>query len=63
MLKNDPNSPIQAKEQDPARIISTLDQCMAALPKEKLNKVIRIGVSGQMHGVVFWKSKTGAKSV
>ncbi|XP_017570350.2 sedoheptulokinase [Pygocentrus nattereri] len=50
-----------AKEQDPARIVSALDQCMAALPKEKLNKVICIGVSGQMHGVVFWKSRTGCK--
>ncbi|KAI4891799.1 hypothetical protein NFI96_014809, partial [Prochilodus magdalenae] len=50
-----------AKEQDPARIIAALDQCMAALPQEKLNKVVCIGVSGQMHGVVFWKSKTGCK--
>lgn len=51
---------IQVKEQDPVRIIAALDQCMCALPKEKLHDVICIGVSGQMHGVLFWKSNTGA---
>ncbi|XP_062844700.1 sedoheptulokinase [Trichomycterus rosablanca] len=50
-----------AKEQDPVKIIATLDQCMSALPKDKLNKVVCIGVSGQMHGVLFWKSKTGCE--
>ncbi|XP_066515032.1 sedoheptulokinase isoform X1 [Hoplias malabaricus] len=50
-----------AKEQDLTNIIASLDQCLAALPKEKLNKVICIGVSGQMHGVMFWKSKTGCE--
>ncbi|MCJ8748548.1 hypothetical protein PDJAM_G00166070 [Pangasius djambal] len=51
----------QIKEQDPVRIIATLDQCMCALPKEKLHDVICIGVSGQMHGVLFWKSNTGCE--
>ncbi|GAA6066245.1 sedoheptulokinase [Tachysurus ichikawai] len=46
------------KEQDPMRIITTLDQCMRSLPKEKLHDVICIGASGQMHGVLFWKSNT-----
>ncbi|XP_072548865.1 sedoheptulokinase [Salminus brasiliensis] len=50
-----------AKEQDPARIIATLDQCMAALPREKLTEVMCVGVSGQMHGVLFWKSETGCE--
>ncbi|KAM9441379.1 sedoheptulokinase [Clarias gariepinus] len=49
------------KEQDPVRIIGTLDRCMCALPKEKLHDVKCIGVSGQMHGVLFWKSNTGCE--
>ncbi|XP_052448259.1 sedoheptulokinase [Carassius gibelio] len=50
-----------AKEQDPARIIAALDQCMDALPKDKLKKVKCIGVCGQMHGIVLWKSKSGCE--
>lgn len=57
----DPVFYVQVKEQDPMRIIATLDQCMCALPKEKLHDVTCIGVSGQMHGVLFWKSNTGAR--
>uniref|UniRef100_A0A8C1H9Z5 Uncharacterized protein n=1 Tax=Cyprinus carpio carpio TaxID=630221 RepID=A0A8C1H9Z5_CYPCA len=41
----------QAKKQDPSIIISALDQCMDALPKDKLKKVKCIGVCGQMHGI------------
>ncbi|XP_051531130.1 sedoheptulokinase [Myxocyprinus asiaticus] len=47
-----------AKEQDPALIIAALDRCMDALPKNKLQKVRSVGVCGQMHGIVLWKSKT-----
>uniref|UniRef100_A0A673LQZ2 Sedoheptulokinase n=1 Tax=Sinocyclocheilus rhinocerous TaxID=307959 RepID=A0A673LQZ2_9TELE len=50
-----------AKEQDPALIIAALDQCMDALPKDKLKKVKCIGVCGQMHGIVLWKSKSGCE--
>ncbi|XP_067296190.1 sedoheptulokinase isoform X2 [Pseudorasbora parva] len=49
-----------AKEQDPALIIAALNQCMDALPKDKLKKVKFIGVCGQMHGIVFWKSRSGS---
>uniref|UniRef100_A0A8C2C476 Uncharacterized protein n=1 Tax=Cyprinus carpio TaxID=7962 RepID=A0A8C2C476_CYPCA len=38
----------QAKKQDPSIIISALDQCMDALPKDKLKKVKCIGVCGQI---------------
>ncbi|XP_073697242.1 sedoheptulokinase [Garra rufa] len=54
-------SDIHAKEQDPALIIAALNQCMDALPKDKLKKVKRIGVCGQMHGIVLWKSKSGSE--
>ncbi|XP_016091359.1 sedoheptulokinase-like [Sinocyclocheilus grahami] len=54
-------SDTHAKEQDPALIIAALDQCMDALPKDKLKKVKCIGVCGQMHGIVLWKSKSGCE--
>nr|DBA34357.1 TPA: hypothetical protein GDO54_001924 [Pyxicephalus adspersus] len=49
----------QGKEQDVGLIIRALNDCLRALPREQLKKVCRIGVSGQMHGVVFWKSSKG----
>ncbi|KAM5179773.1 sedoheptulokinase isoform 1-T1 [Mantella aurantiaca] len=49
----------QGKEQDVGQIIRALNDCLVALPREKLQRVSRIGVSGQMHGVVFWKSSQG----
>ncbi|XP_075053045.1 sedoheptulokinase [Mixophyes fleayi] len=49
----------QVKEQDVGRIISVLNDCLTALPREKLQKVSRIGVSGQMHGIVFWRTNQG----
>ncbi|XP_071382050.1 sedoheptulokinase [Centroberyx affinis] len=53
------NSGLKAKEQDTGRIINTLNQCIASLPRDKLNNVSRIGLSGQMHGVLFWKGSSG----
>ncbi|XP_010903430.2 sedoheptulokinase isoform X1 [Esox lucius] len=50
---------LHANEQVTGQIIKTLNECIASLPKDKLQNVSRIGVSGQMHGVVFWKAKTG----
>ncbi|GCB77961.1 hypothetical protein scyTo_0019344, partial [Scyliorhinus torazame] len=47
------------QEQDVAQILSALHQCVAALPRERLCKVRRIGVSGQMHGLMLWKSQEG----
>ena len=49
----------QAKEQDTGRIIDALNRCMAQLPRDKLQHVSRIGLSGQMHGVLFWKAQSG----
>ncbi|KAL0994410.1 hypothetical protein UPYG_G00121860 [Umbra pygmaea] len=53
------NNEVHAKEQDTVQVIKTLNECIAFLPKDKLLNVSRIGVSGQMHGIVFWKSQTG----
>ena len=49
----------QGQEQDVKRIIQALHECLAALPRQQLRKVCGIGVSGQMHGVMFWKTGQG----
>ncbi|XP_059990853.1 sedoheptulokinase isoform X2 [Lagenorhynchus albirostris] len=51
----------QAQEQDVRRIIQALHECLAALPRQQLCKVCGIGVSGQMHGVMFWKTGQGCE--
>uniref|UniRef100_A0A8C6S591 Sedoheptulokinase n=1 Tax=Neogobius melanostomus TaxID=47308 RepID=A0A8C6S591_9GOBI len=48
---------IKANEQDTGRIIDTLNECIQQLPADKLKNVTRIGLSGQMHGVLFWKDQ------
>lgn len=54
------SSGIKAKEQDAGRIIHALNECIRQLPADKLKNVTRIGLSGQMHGVLFWKDHSGA---
>nr|XP_011723096.1 sedoheptulokinase isoform X2 [Macaca nemestrina] len=51
----------QGREQDVSRILQALQQCLAALPRQQLRSVVGIGVSGQMHGVVFWKTGQGCE--
>ncbi|XP_029467201.1 sedoheptulokinase [Rhinatrema bivittatum] len=51
----------QGREQDVRKIIRALNECLAAFPKQQLRRVTRIGVSGQMHGVVFWKTGQACK--
>lgn len=53
------SSGIKAKEQDTGRIIDTLNRCIRLLPRDKLQHVSSIGLTGQMHGVLFWKAKSG----
>ncbi|XP_068186586.1 sedoheptulokinase isoform X2 [Antennarius striatus] len=50
---------LKAKEQHTGRIIDTLNRCIGSLPRGKLQHVAGIGLSGQMHGVLFWKGKDG----
>ncbi|XP_014397422.1 PREDICTED: sedoheptulokinase [Myotis brandtii] len=50
-----------AREQDVSRIIQALNECLAALPRQQLRQVSGIGVSGQMHGVLFWKTGQGCE--
>ncbi|XP_008853836.1 sedoheptulokinase isoform X6 [Nannospalax galili] len=51
----------QGQEQDVSRIIQALNQCLDALPRQQLRRVGGIGVSGQMHGVMFWKAGQGCE--
>ena len=43
-------------EQDAGKILTALQFCLSGLPKDALTRVVKIGVSGQMHGVMLWKS-------
>lgn len=52
-------SGINASEQDPARILCTLQKCVLKIPLELRANVRSVGVSGQMHGVMLWKSSAG----
>ncbi|CAM1154692.1 SHPK (predicted) [Pycnogonum litorale] len=42
-------------EQCPKVILRTLQKCMSELNQENLRFVTRIGITGQMHGVMFWR--------
>lgn len=43
-------------ERDVQEILTCLDQCLSSLDHSALEKVVGIGVCGQMHGCVLWKS-------
>lgn len=45
------------------RIIQALNECLDALPRQQLRRVRGIGVSGQMHGILFWKAGQGMLGV
>ncbi|KAM5272657.1 sedoheptulokinase [Ctenodactylus gundi] len=53
----------QGREQDVSRIVHALNECLFALPRQQLWRVGAIGVSGQMHGVMFWKTGQGCNWV
>ncbi|XP_044286315.1 sedoheptulokinase [Varanus komodoensis] len=56
-----PDAGPQGDEQDVHKIAAALNKCLADLPPRDLERVCRIGVSGQMHGVMFWKTGRGCK--
>ncbi|XP_069082446.1 sedoheptulokinase isoform X2 [Pleurodeles waltl] len=51
----------EGSEQDVGKIVAALTECLTALSGELLQRVTSIGISGQMHGVVFWKINQGCK--
>ena len=46
-------------EQDADKILTALQFCVSGLSKESLTRVTKIGISGQMHGVMLWKKGDG----
>lgn len=47
---------IEGNKQDVPKIVSAVHGCVSRLPKEVLRRVSKIGICGQMHGVVLWKN-------
>ncbi|XP_044734649.1 sedoheptulokinase-like [Chrysoperla carnea] len=44
----------EGNKQDVPKIISAFTACVSRLPKDLLRQVVRIGICGQMHGVMLW---------
>ncbi|XP_056662913.1 sedoheptulokinase [Monodelphis domestica] len=55
-----PEAGLQGREQDVGRIVQAVGECLEALPAWQRRQVLRVGVSGQMHGVVFWQGGQAA---
>jgi len=47
-----------ASEQDVAKIMCAIDACMHEIPAELAAGITKIGVSGQMHGLVMWTRRS-----
>lgn len=47
---------IEGNKQDVPKIVSAVHFCVSRLPREFLKHIVKIGVCGQMHGVVLWKN-------
>jgi len=45
-------------EQDVGKIMSAVDGCMGEIPPDLAARITKIGVSGQMHGLVMWTKQT-----
>ncbi|XP_046564655.1 sedoheptulokinase-like [Haliotis rubra] len=44
-------------EQDPNKILQALSECITKIPASAKKQVVGIGVTGQMHGLMLWKSE------
>ncbi|XP_070591526.1 sedoheptulokinase [Erythrolamprus reginae] len=60
------NVPIQdaqlrENEQDVHRIVEALNSCLVTLSAALTQRVCCIGISGQMHGVMFWEAGKGGR--
>ncbi|XP_041982234.1 sedoheptulokinase-like [Aricia agestis] len=52
---------IEGNKQDVPKIVSAVHYCVSRLPRDLLRHVNRIGVCGQMHGVVLWRNRAWEK--
>lgn len=48
---------VEGNKQDVPKIVSAVHICVSRLPKEILRHVTKIGVCGQMHGVLLWRTE------
>ncbi len=48
----------EGAEQDVSKIISAVHNCIGRIPRDVLKNVTKIGVCGQMHGVLLWNKET-----
>ena len=48
----------EGAEQDVSKIISAVHNCIGRIPRDLLKNVTKIGVCGQMHGVLLWNRET-----
>lgn len=46
----------EGNKQDVPKIISAVHGCVVRLPKDLLKHVTKIGVCGQMHGIMLWRN-------
>ncbi|XP_075980015.1 sedoheptulokinase-like [Anticarsia gemmatalis] len=46
---------IEGNKQDVPKIVSAVHYCISRLPRDLLRHVTKIGICGQMHGVVLWR--------
>lgn len=53
----------EGNKQDVPKIISAIHGCVSRLPKDLMKHVVKIGVCGQMHGVLLWKNEDDNKYV
>lgn len=52
----------EGNKQDVPKIVSALNSCVSRLPKDQLKQVGKIGICGQMHGVMLWSNKEDKKA-
>ncbi|XP_028161653.1 sedoheptulokinase-like [Ostrinia nubilalis] len=52
---------IEGNKQDVPKIVSAVHYCVSRLPRDVLRHVTKIGVCGQMHGVLLWKNRAWEK--
>lgn len=48
-------------EQNPSQILQVLHKCLSVFDKELLARVVCLAITGQMHGVMLWRSEETAK--
>lgn len=48
----------EGAEQDISKIISAVHNCLGRIPRDLLKNVTKIGICGQMHGVLLWNRET-----